>query len=290
MGKWLTFEGRTLYNSSENLLLEVCLVFFHQIDNSRGDHYYESVIFQNKSFLLHFHKNYELIYIIQGDVEAVIGDKTFPMSAGDFALCLPNEVHTFLSKGPTQFWLCIFSPDYVPEFDKAVQGKTGTTSLFRCEDGILDYFKKYMLHYTLEGTGDHYRVVAGLNLACGEYLRNVQLIERNDKEYVLMNDIADYISKNFRSKLTLKDVAIALGYDYYYFSRVFHKIFRTTFNDYLNTCRFNVATKLLRTTNNSVYSIATESGFQSLRAFNDTFLKKAGMSPTQYRNKLNPPT
>lgn len=264
-------------------------MYFHQKDNSHSQHY-ESVIFQNKSFKLHFHTNYELIYIMEGDVEAVIGDKTFPMSAGDFALCLPNEIHTFYSLGPTRFWLCIFSPDYVPEFDKALHGKTGTTCSFRCEEDILSYLQKYMFMDAPLGTSDYYRVVAGLHLACGEYLRNVQLMDRSSKEYTLMNNIADYISQNFRSKLTLKKVALDLGYDYYYFSRIFHQIFGMTFNDYLNTSRFNVATRLLRSTNKSIYDIAVESGFQSLRVFNDTFLKKAGMSPTQYRKKLGRPT
>ena len=44
------------------------------------------------------------------------------------------------------------------------------------------------------------------------------------------NDIVDYISENYRNKLILKDVAGALGYDYYYFSKLFHQAFGNGIN------------------------------------------------------------
>ena len=56
-----------------------------------------------------------------------------------------------------------------------------------------------------------------------------------------------------------------------------------SFNDYVNTYRFNTASEMLITTDASITEIAYESGFQSIRSFNNTFKKLSGLSPSEYR-------
>ena len=76
-----------------------------------------------------------------------------------------------------------------------------------------------------------------------------------------MNKVADYIGTHFREKLTLRDVAQSLGYDYYYISRLFSQIFSMKFADYLNACRFSAAADALISTDAPITRIALESGF-----------------------------
>jgi len=223
---------------------------------------------------------------LSGQLEANIDGRITVLEPGDFALCLSNEVHHYRVIGSTRYYVCVFSPDFVPEFHKAMEGKTGLTSRFRLEGSMLSFFQEHILRKRSEGMPPLHLAIAGLNIACGEYQRQVELVERDNKEYALMNAIADYIGQNFRHKLTLKDVATALGYDYYYFSRLFYQIFSMKFSDYLNACRFAEAVDALRTTDKSISQIALDSGFQSIRAFNDVFLRKTGISPVQYRKQL----
>ena len=62
------------------------------------------------------------------------------------------------------------------------------------------------------------------------------------------------------------------------------------FVDYLNACRCSAATDALRDTDHTITAIALDSGFQSVRTFNDVFLKSMGMSPAQYRKALRQKT
>lgn len=261
-------------------------MIFHQIENTGGSYTYNHHIYRDRDFPPHFHRSYELIYVFYGRLDTIIDGRKCQLFADDFALCLSNEVHTIQPVGNSRYWIGVFSPDYVPEFHKAMDGKTAKISKFRCEGTILSFLQEHLLLGHSRGDPEPHLLSAGLTLACGEYQKQVELMDRDNKEYALMNTIADYIGQNFRQKLTLKDVATALGYDYYYFSRLFYQIFSMKFTDYLSACRFAEAVDALRTTDKSITQIALDSGFQSIRAFNDVFLRKTGISPAQYRKQL----
>lgn len=254
---------------------------FHQAQNSLTRYNYNGHIYKrNPSWPPHFHQNFEVIYIYEGSVRAVIGGKESLLHPGDFALALSNEVHQYEPLEQTKAWICTFSGDYVPHFQKEVAGKTGDASKFHCDDTTLQYLKENLMFM---GTPEFYILTAGLNILCSAYLQQVMLTTRGFRESSLLNRASDYISENFRKRITLAQTAHALGYDYHYFSKAFHATFGVGFNDYLNTVRFNAAAEALLASNDSITTIALDSGFQSVRSFNEVFSKKAGTTPSQYR-------
>lgn len=287
----------------------------HQIKNSGGSFFYEPNIFTNLLFPPHFHRNYELVYMLSGQMEVIVDGRTALLEAGDCALCLSNEVHSYHPVTPAgivsiqahllpgekpqnvpyaknghtpddaiaRYFVCVFSPDFVPDFHKAMEGKTGKTCKFRLEGSVLDFFLEHILASGKQPRAAPYLQQAITSLFCGEYQRQIPIIPRDSKEYALMNAVADYIGTHFREKLTLRDVAHALGYDYYYISRLFSQIFSMNFAEYLNTCRYSAAVDGLLSTDKPITQVAMESGFQSTRTFNDVFLRKTGISPAQYR-------
>jgi len=257
----------------------------HQKDNSTGIFHYDNHIYKRTDWPPHFHRDYELVHVLNGQLEAIIDGRKVILETGDFALCLSNEVHLYNRIGDTRYFVCVFSPDFVPQFHKTVEGKTSKYFPFRIAGSILSFFHEHIVMGYYDGIPEPHLQTAWVNLICGEYLKHVELMDRDNKEYALMNAIADYIGQNFRQKLTLRDVATALGYDYYYFSRLFYQIFSMKFNDYLNTCRFAEAVDALRSSDKPITQIAADSGFQSIRAFNDVFQRKTGMSPAQYRKQ-----
>ena len=289
----------------------------HQIKNTGGSFYYEQHIFRDAVFPPHFHQNYEMVCVLSGRLEAIVDGRSASLMPGDCALCLSNEVHSYEPIQPTivltrkallnptippdripriedngdpsldctRYYVLVFSPDFVPEFHKAMEGKTGKTCRFRLEDSIGAFFREHILRHRYNPLPDFHLQKAAATLICGEYQRQVEIIDRDNQEYALMNRVADYISTHFREKLTLRDVAQTLGYDYYYISRLFSQIFSMKFADYLNACRFSAAADALLSTDKPITQIALESGFQSTRTFNDVFLRRSGLSPAQYRKQ-----
>ena len=253
---------------------------FHQPHNSIGNHSYNVYIYNSINYDLHFHKNYEVIYVIKGKAICSVNNQTKIITEGDFVLCLSNEIHSIKSIGEVIIWIGVFSEDFIHEFKKYQKGKTGTDFSFRCPENLMKYLLENLIQ---KEVSDVFLIKSCLYALCSEYLRQIPLEQSNSKQAELMGDIVEYIERNYKKTLSLASIAESLGYEYCYFSKVFNRLFSMNFNDYINIYRFNEACNMLTETDMTVTDIAYESGFQSIRSFNNIFKKLAGISPTEYR-------
>jgi len=257
---------------------------FHQPYNSMGNHSYNVVIYQNIDCNLHFHKNYEVIYVMEGKARCSINGKTETICKGDFAFCLPNEVHSIKSIGESKIWVGVFSGDFIHEFEKYQKDKEGKRFVFRCPEKLMSYLEENLIKKELS---DVFVIKSCLYAICSEYLKQIPFIRKKEKQAEIMSDVVDYIENNYKDHPSLLALAKKLGYDYYYFSKLFNRIFSMSFNEYLNIYRFNEACEMLSTTDIPITDVAHESGFNSIRSFNNTFKKLAGISPSEYK-RLSP--
>lgn len=255
---------------------------FYQRFNSTGNYHYDPRIYSNINLLHHFHKNLELIYTFEGELELTVDEASEHLNPGDFALILPNQIHSIHTIEHSQCWVGVFSEDYIYAVSKQIEGLKGKTAKFRCIDGIQDYLTTFL---TTDGTPELMRLKSLLYAACSEYLRTVPL-SKKEKNPLILQKILDYVSEHYRENLTLKNISDELGYEYHYASRCFHHIFKTNFKAYLNQYRCEKAKKILFQDDMSVTDIAYDSGFQSIRNFNRVFKEYTGYEPRQYAKQL----
>lgn len=256
---------------------------FHQPHNSMGNHAYNVFVYDDVDYNLHFHKNYEFIYVMEGQITCCVNNRSQRVSEGEFALCLSNEIHSVKTNGHSRVWIGVFSEDFIREFKKFQKGKTGVDFKFRCEKSVHEYLMRHLVQLQLR---DVFMIKSCLYALCGEYLRQIPLKEIDDKQAAIMSDVIAFVEDNYKRAVSLKSLADALGYEYCYFSKMFNRLFSMSFNDYLNTYRFNEACNMLTETEATVTDIAYESGFQSIRSFNHTFKRLAGVSPSEYRKTM----
>lgn len=98
--------------------------------------------------------------------------------------------------------------------------------------------------------------------------------------------ICDFIADNFREDIDSVDIACAADIHPKYAMNLFKKSTGMTLNDYVNLMRLSYAQALLMQDNANVLQVAMDSGFGSLSAFNKSFRKIAGMSPTDFRRDV----
>lgn len=254
-------------------------MIFHQPSNSMSNYSYNAVFYTDKVWDFHFHKNFELIYVLEGAVNCTINNKPYRLSAGDFGLCLPYDMHKYLPECNTHYWVLVFSEDFVSYFSNQLVGKMSDGFRFRCDEVEEKYIRSHIID---NQSPTIITLKSCLYAVCERYKNSVNLV-KNDKRNSIMCDIADYISENHTGKLSLQSLAEWLGYDYHYVSRLFHQMFNMTFSDFTNIYRLETAVRLLKDTDKSITYIAYESGFQSIRTFNDFFKKNTGLSPSVYR-------
>jgi AraC-like DNA-binding protein len=255
----------------------------HQNANSVGNYNYNAFIYDNCEWYYHFHNNFELVYILTGQIEAMVDSHSENLSSGDFALILPNQIHSFHTPQNSRVWIGVFSEDFVSAFSSQVNKKVGKQARFSC-DGVVGGHGVSML--VPRDIRDVYLLKSCLYAVCDQYLRNASLIV---KEYddTLLGKIVDYISSNFRSNITLRQMAHDLGFEYHYLSRRFHDIFNMNFCRFVNQYRVNYANELLAKNSGSISDIAFESGFQTVRNFNHVYRSYFGAVPSRrYAGKL----
>lgn len=261
-------------------------MLIHQSADSVSNTYH-TVRYPNYRRRLHFHRGYEFVHVLNGQVELTVDDHREILEAGTFACILSNQPHEIYSIGESLIWICCFSTDFLPDFHNKVKNCSGDAFTFRCDPLLLEFFRAQLFPYEdHEGNLlDLHKLKGSLHLLCNSYLSSVALSERDNTRFELMNIISDYIEKNYSRKLDMQDVAADLGYEYSYFSRLFRGIFGMSFPEVLNSYRCGAAVEMIRNTDESLSDIAEKSGFQSIRTFNRVFQKQMGMSPTEYTNQ-----
>lgn len=95
--------------------------------------------------------------------------------------------------------------------------------------------------------------------------------------------MCDYIADNFLHEIDSIDIAAAASLHPKYAMSIFKRSTGMTLNEYVSLLRLSYAQALLLRDDANVLRVAMESGFGSLSAFNKSFRKIAGMSPSDFR-------
>jgi transcriptional regulator GlxA family with amidase domain len=102
-------------------------------------------------------------------------------------------------------------------------------------------------------------------------------------------DVLAYIHQHFSEKLTVPQIAAAVGISPTYFSAFFEAHFFQRFSEYLCNHRLEEAGRLLISTSLSVTEIALATGFSSGSHFIRRFREKHGTTPLAFRRKHRSP-
>jgi AraC-like DNA-binding protein len=103
-----------------------------------------------------------------------------------------------------------------------------------------------------------------------------------------VRDICAFITDNFRQHIDSSDIAISADIHPKYAMSIFRKSTGMTLNEYVSLLRLSYAQAMLINDDANVLRVAMESGFGSLSAFNKSFRKIAGKSPSDYRRDYWP--
>jgi AraC-like DNA-binding protein len=251
----------------------------------------------------HWHAQVEVNYIVRGWAHYRMAGHETRFSAGDFALFWGGQPHwlddasdDLLYAGGHLPLVHFFRLRLPPDVQgRLMQGATLVSNATDAADAV--NFERW-LAYTR--SGDPMKE----SLAVDELLLSIERLRFSP--YRLLPDakpivdapgldphtspivvrICDYIADNFREDIDSVDIAVAADIHPKYAMAVFKKCTGMTLNDYINLMRLSYAQALLMRDEASVLAVAMDSGFGSLSAFNKSFRKIAGMSPSDFRREV----
>lgn len=117
------------------------------------------------------------------------------------------------------------------------------------------------------------------------YIENNNLVSDTTETLGMM--IKRYIKNNLTEKITLSDIAWHLHCSTVTLTEHFKKEFGLTIMEYVTSKRMQMAVRLLENSDTSVREIAESCGFSDIEYFSKSFKKFHGMSPSEWRKRLD---
>lgn len=98
-----------------------------------------------------------------------------------------------------------------------------------------------------------------------------------------LKTVLQYVTAHFADNLPVAEVAAVCQCSPSHFMRWFKQMTGQRFTEYLNMYRLNAAAEALRTTDDTVLTVAERCGFKNLSYFNRAFKASFGLTPREYR-------
>ena len=252
---------------------------FYQFQHFGISEYFCKEYGKNFNFPTHLHQSFELIVIRSGEMEVTIDNNLYSLKKGESVLIFPHQLHSLSSKN-CEHMLCIFSPELVKEYSSKVVNKKPVCNMVLLNKYLIDALDNLLVDSSaFEKKGILYSI-------CAEFAKNAEYEKRLSSEESLLQNIFEFVEKNYNDNCELLSLAENTGYSYSYLSRYFKNITGISFNTYKNRYRINKACYLMDNFNYSILHCALESGYKSIRSFNRNFKNTLGITPIEYRSKL----
>ncbi len=244
----------------------------------------------NWKFSLHNHENFcELIYIVSGKGDYVVGHGRYEVGPGMLILINPDVPHVQVSskEDPLSLWnlsiqlnagLGMRENMVIPEdYQPVLYGGAYREAMETCCKGLF-----------WEMTNKEEGFEAMCFLWVEHYLWLVRRLlasagKRMDKPKFTVEDVKRYIDSHYDSNITLSFLEEQFHMSRFHIVHRMREEFGTTPINYLIDRRMGAAQDLLNTTDLSITEIAARVGYGNANYFNKMFHKKIGMSPTEFR-------
>lgn len=254
----------------------------------------------NFDFPLHFHPEFEINYILNGQgAKRIVGDHTSLIDKYELVLvgsnlyhgweqgeCKSQKIHeitiqfhkdlfhgTLLKRNvmqPIKEMLEMSSRgiEFSQETIKFLQPRIENLAM---KKGIDSFIELFSLLYDLSSSRNQ-QMLSTMQAGYDDFYNS-------DK----IKAIYEYVETHFLEKIRVEDVAKKLNMTVISFSRLIKQRTGKTFVEFLNAYRIGYATRMLIETNQSISEIAFNCGFNNQANFNRIFKKAKGSSPTEFR-------
>ena len=243
---------------------------------------------------LHTHKYYELLYLIEGDISYLIGDRLYKAAPGDIFITPPNQEHgiSFNSEANYARHFIQVSPELLSSLPKELHSNFVNNLCSKYNRIPSEIVKKYNLgsyfysvqnYLSKESVMDSFmfktyalQLIALTNTITGEEITSYF----SEKPMIL--EIKDYIMKNIEKQLSLDTLAANFFMSKYYMCHTFRNETGMTIKNYINLQRVARARELLLS-GSTPADIPKMCGFNDYSTFYRTFKKYTGYSPTDIK-------
>ncbi len=262
----------------------------------------------------HWHYYLEILFILEGTLEAVCDGAVYTMNPGDLIVFHPQSVHA-MHRSPSMkdsedvhYFVVMADLNFLNITNRY---RTRFSKLFRVayqQNPSYIHFRReelqfypvlQLLTHSLEEMRNKtygYDVLICSNIATlltylmrclrGKGLDTDAIITSPDEFDDSIYSVSKYIEQHCGENLRVQDLADMCGMSYSYFAKLFRETYHQSCKEYIEFARLNKVTDLLLFTNLDLNYISQEAGFADCSHLIRTFKKWKGMTPKQWRKEM----
>lgn len=251
----------------------------------------------------HWHREIEVIFVLQGSLVLTVDDEKFSASAGDVFWVGQEALHGITTgEGPTRYHALVFPMEFLSfEMFDYTQGyylnpicrKERQFPVRIPRGGLYEGAWRELLEISAldqqRAPGYQFAIKASLLKFISLLVQSGLLLQRSgrgeENEFKIKNlkAILTYVQQHSGERLGLGDMARKFHLSAKYFSRYFKKNLDRSFVEYLNSYRIRRAADLLLNTDLPIGEIALSVGFENFSYFIKQFRCFYACTPSQYR-------
>ncbi len=246
----------------------------------------------------HFHDWIEIVYLIHGDLEIQVNNRSMKLRENDFVVINPMSIHStrcmngntaILLQIPTSF-LEKFMPD-IRYFSFAVDLESKDPRVQTKLANIRSTLQDLWINYQFQAEGYVFRCyslifeVIYILIHSFSYKVDRKEQQKNQKNLERIQEIMEYVESHYTVQISIAEIAGRVGLNEIYFSRFFKANMGMTFLEYLNMVRLGKIYVDLLNTNMPVKDIQTKHGFYNDKVFRRMFREVYGCTPREARTQ-----
>ena len=285
--------------TDETLRETVC----HGSDEYPFKYYNEDIwLFDFHCIDWHWHSEVEFVFIEKGTAEFLVGSGRHVLTEGTGIFINSQVIHRFEASESVIIPNIVFSPSLLSAEDSLIYRKYIQPLLDSSVECLIfspevpwqkEVLKNLLLVFDVQDTesiGEIKTVELLLKIWETVYenaniSESIPVAKATAHTQAQLQIMMQYIHKNYSEHITLADIAQTVSVSKSSALNIFNKYLRISPVSYLINYRLKRAAKLLASTDGSIYSIASNTGFENVGYFCRSFKELFGVTPSEYRKK-----
>ncbi len=218
---------------------------------------------------MHFHRAFELGYIIEGSAKYTVEDECFTVQQDQIVFSHCYYRHTSTTELKHKKYI-IAVPEKLSRDIVTLFSETTLPALLEDKEfnkTLRPFFEK--LAYEC-ATMPKILAKGYANVIFGSLSQhyNSIAVKPKNKNVLIIADILEYIDNHYMDKITLESLSSTFGYNKTYFSRLFNQHIGMSVNNYINMVRLDYFEKLYDDSKcDNITELVFDCGFSSLATF-----------------------
>lgn len=254
---------------------------------------------------LHWHEELEFIVITKGSGIISVDFHSQTVSTGDIVFVRPGQLHSIEQKDQfrMEYENILLDPAMLvsgdqdlcahqfilPLLDNQIRTETFFTPSLSCYSELFSCIREIDRLCDIRPDGYQLGVKGRLfqlmYLLISNQTTKSNISSARLKSLDKLKMILKYVEEHYAETMTIDDLANLTHYSKSHFMKFFKSHMGMGFIEYLNDYRLTIAARLLVSSDDSILTIASLSGFDNLSYFNRLFKRKYHTTPGLYRKK-----